>query len=516
MIRTALSAALLAVLASTISVARATPLGGETPMLSAETSKVIPGHYMIVLRDDVDSSHIADHHNWLTSFLAAPGVRDVSANRIKHVYDLPGVKGYAGKFDDEVIGAIRRAKHVAYVEQDQMVHITESWRGTPSDNGYVLQKDAPWGLSRVSHRKRPSATHYKEYPFAATAGEGVSVYVIDTGINVRHVDFEGRARWGATIPENDEDEDGNGHGTHCAGTISGRRFGVAKKANAVAVKVLSSNGSGSMSDVVKGVEWAAQDHKRRVKKDKNAKSAANMSLGGGASRTLDRVVNAAVDAGIHFAVAAGNDNRNACNYSPAAAEKAVTVGATAIDDKMAWFSNHGKCVDVFAPGKDVLSTWIGSDVATNTISGTSMASPHVAGLLAYLASQSETPIPPKELKDRIIKLSTKDVITGLPKPGKGGDKQPKWPFPWPPGGDDDEDEGKTPNRLIFTGIATDETPAPEKPVPQPPSDDDEDEDEGILRALPFEDDDEERVPVAVIAWVRHAVRRVRVRVTDLF
>ncbi|ORZ36901.1 peptidase S8/S53 domain-containing protein [Catenaria anguillulae PL171] len=521
MLRPTLGAALLAVLACLSHAAPSPSSAAESPLLSAENAKkIIEGHYMVVLKDDLDASHIADHHNWLSSFLAfsAQSSGDVSANRIKHMYDVPGgVRGYAGRFDEEAIREIRRSKHVAYVEQDQVVTVQDE---VPLDEHTILQKDAPWGLSRISHRTKPVGAAYKEYPFPDNAGEGVSVYVIDTGINIKHVDFEGRARWGATIPENDEDVDGNGHGTHCAGTISGRKYGVAKKANAVAVKVLSSNGSGSMSDVVKGVEWAVADHKRRRQKDPKAKSAANMSLGGGASRTLDRVVNAAVDSGIHFAVAAGNDNRNACNYSPAAAEKAITVGATAVDDRMAWFSNVGKCVDIFGPGKDILSTWIGSNVATNTISGTSMASPHVAGVLAYLISQSDEPIAPKDLKKRLIKMSTKNVIKGLPQPGAPGKpKQPKWPFPWPPGGDDDdEDQGKTPNRLLFTGFKPSSPPKPvPEPKPEPPKDGGDENEETLFRILPVlaeeEDERENAIPMAVIAWIHKAVKRVRVRVS---
>ena len=164
----------------------------------------------------------------------------------------------------------------------------------------------------------------------------MDVYIIDTGTNIEHVDFEGRAEWGKTIPEGDEDEDGNGHGTHCSGTVAGKKYGVAKKAHIKAVKVLRSNGSGSMSDVVKGVEFAATSHTEQIEATKSGKrkgfkgSAANMSLGGGKSSILDQAVNAAVDAGIHFAVAAGNDNSDSCNYSPAAADKAVTVGASTL------------------------------------------------------------------------------------------------------------------------------------------------------------------------------------------
>jgi cerevisin len=210
-------------------------------------------------------------------------------------------------------------------------------------------------------------------------GEGVDVYVIDTGINIQHVEFEDRASWGKTIPLNDVDEDGNGHGTHCAGTIASRAYGVAKAANVIAVKVLGSNGSGSMSDVVAGVVWAATEAVAKAAaaraefaatgKTKHKGSVANMSLGGGSSKALDDAVNKAVGAGLHFAVAAGmlstfpyiglflrqhitsgNDNRDACEYSPAAAELAVTVGASTLADERAYFSNHGSCVDVFAPG----------------------------------------------------------------------------------------------------------------------------------------------------------------------
>jgi len=183
-----------------------------------------------------------------------------------------------------------------------------------------------------------------------------------------------------------------------------------------------------MSDVLKGVEWAAEAtekeeaaEKKKGKKSTYKGSTANMSLGGGSSKTLDLAVNAAVDAGLHFAVAAGNDNQDACNYSPAASEKAVTVGASSLADARAYFSNHGKCVDIFAPGLNILSTWIGSKFATNTISGTSMASPHICGLLTYflsLAPSSDSdftvPITPAKLKNRMIKIATPDMLTDIP------------------------------------------------------------------------------------------------------
>lgn len=292
-----------------------------------------------------------------------------------------------------------------------------------------VENNAPWGLARISHRDSLSFGTFNKYLYSEDGGEGVDVYVIDTGTNVEHVDFEGRAHWGKTIPDNDQDIDGNGHGTHCSGTIAGSKYGVAKKANVYAVKVLGTNGSGSMSDVVKGVEWAAQSHSEKAEEAKKGKgkkgwkgSAANMSLGGGKSVTLDLAVNAAVDAGIHFAVAAGNDNADSCNYSPAAAEKAVTVGASTLADERAYFSNYGTCNDIFAPGLNILSTWIGSKHAVNTISGTSMASPHIAGLLAYFLSLQPAEdsafavaeITPKKLKENLISVATTGALTDVP------------------------------------------------------------------------------------------------------
>ena len=314
---------------------------------------------------------------------------------------------------------------MAYIEKDSVVHTTDS----SDDDHPETEINAPWGLARISHRNRLSFGTFNKYLYSDNGGEGVDVYVIDTGTNFEHVDFEGRAHWGKTIPDNEVDEDGNGHGTHCSGTIAGKKFGVAKKANVYAVKVLRSNGSGSMSDVVKGVEWTALSHQNKVKEAKagNTKkvfkgSVANMSLGGGQSSTLDLAVNAAVDVGIHFAVAAGNDNANSCSYSPARAEKAITVGATTLADERAYFSNYGKCNDIFAPGLNILSTWTGSQYATKTISGTSMASPHIAGLLAYLLSLQPSKqsgfavdaITPVQLKKSLIAIGTVGTITDVP------------------------------------------------------------------------------------------------------
>ncbi|KAF2622839.1 hypothetical protein BU25DRAFT_425325 [Macroventuria anomochaeta] len=405
------------------------------PILSSAQSKEIADNYMIVFKKHVKHEHTKDHHDWVQSIHTKsqndrmelrkrsqfPVTTDVFEG-LKHTYNIAGgILGYSGHFDEETIEAIRRHPDVDYIERDSEVH-------TLGGDDYETEKNAPWGLARISHRDSLSFGTWNKYLYSAEGGEGVDVYVIDTGTNVKHVDFDGRAHWGKTIPNGDADEDGNGHGTHCSGTVAGKKYGVAKKANVYAVKVLRSNGSGTMSDVVKGVEWAAQAHSDAVSAAKKGKkkgfkgSAANMSLGGGKSNTLDLAVNAAVDAGIHFAVAAGNDNADSCNYSPAAAQNAVTVGASTLLDERAYFSNYGKCNDLFAPGLNILSTWIGSEHATNTISGTSMASPHIAGLLAYYlslqpakdSSYAVADITPKKLKANLIAVGTVDALSDVP------------------------------------------------------------------------------------------------------
>ncbi|CZS91769.1 probable subtilisin-like serine protease [Rhynchosporium agropyri] len=400
---------------------------GVAPLISSSNSVEVPDSYIVVFKKHVSEAAASEHHSWVQGAheatessrteLRKRSQHDISAG-LKHTYNIAGsFLGYSGHFDDEVIEQVRRHPDVEYVEKDSVVHTLGETEGE-------IEKNAPWGLARISHRKSLGFSDFNKYLYAADGGEGVDVYVIDTGTNTEHVDFEGRAHWGKTIPSGDADEDGNGHGTHCSGTVAGTKYGVAKKANVYAVKVLRSNGSGTMADVVKGVEWAANAHTEKVKKGKKGfkGSAANMSLGGGKSPALDRAVNGAVDAGIHFAVAAGNDNADSCNYSPAAAEKAITVGASAFDDSRAYFSNFGKCNDIFAPGLSILSTWIGSKYATNTISGTSMASPHIAGLLAYYlslqpASDSEYAVAdmtPKKLKESIISIATEGALSDVP------------------------------------------------------------------------------------------------------
>lgn len=407
---------------------------------------LIPNKYIIIFNDNITPDQI-NFHMELIQQLTLQQLDILSDDDLQLFtasipsFHKPGIiddfhidnllSGYVGYFNKFIIDKLSNNPLIKSIEQDSVVHI----------NDFNTQNNAPWGLARISHRDSLNLGSFNKYLYDDQAGSGVDAYIIDTGININHSDFDKRATWGKTVPLNDFDEDGNGHGTHCAGTIGSKTYGVAKNANLIAVKVLKSNGSGSMSDVIKGVEFAAKSHVQKVNESKKTKdtsfkgSTANMSLGGGKSPSLDMVVNAAVRAGIHFAVAAGNENQDACNTSPASAELAICVGASTLSDDRAYFSNWGECVDIFAPGLNILSTYIGSNDATATLSGTSMASPHVAGLLTYFLSLQpeksslfESMVTPEQLKKKLIDYSTKNVLFDLP-------------------------EG-TPNKLIFNGAGS--------------------------------------------------------------
>ncbi|CAL9335239.1 S8 family peptidase [Streptomyces sp. enrichment culture] len=245
----------------------------------------------------------------------------------------------------------------------------------------ATQDDPPsWGLDRVDQEDTAGDA---KYTYPDQAGEGVTAYVIDTGVRVTHEDFEGRARHGYdAVDDDDTADDGNGHGTHVAATIAGAAHGVAKKADIVAVRVLDDNGSGTTEQVIAGIDWVTENHQ--------GPSVANMSLGGAADPALDAAVAKAVAAGVTFAVAAGNESADAGQGSPARVPEALTVASSTKDDAQSDFSNYGSVVDLYAPGSDITSAWNDSDQGTKTISGTSMASPHVAGAVAvYLAGHPD-------------------------------------------------------------------------------------------------------------------------------
>jgi subtilisin family serine protease len=345
--------------------------------------KVVPSQYVVLLKEGVDASA---HMSALSSFMAEDNV----ANEILHKYSFDAFQGYAVRCSQEVVQFIREAEDVVeLVEEDQFM------------SAYAVQNNPPsWGLDRVDQRSLPLNQAYN-YP--TSAGAGVDMYTIDTGIRITHNDFASRAKWGFTANPSATDDDKNGHGTHCSGTMAGTSYGIAKKANLIAVKVLGDLGSGTTADVISGVNYVANQH------GSGDKSVANMSLGGGASTSLDNAVDAAVNKGVHVAVAAGNDNANACNYSPARSTKAVTVGATDSADRKASYSNFGNCVDIHAPGTSITSAWIGSNSDSRSISGTSMASPHVAGVMALYLGEGKVPS-----EANLVSASTKNEITGLP------------------------------------------------------------------------------------------------------
>ncbi|MFI6527830.1 S8 family peptidase [Streptomyces uncialis] len=282
---------------------------------------------------------------------------------------------------------------VASVEQNQRVRVQ------------ATQTNAPWGLDRIDQAARPLNGTYT-YP--DSAGTGVTAFVIDTGVRVSHSQLTGRAGNGYDAIEGDTvAQDGNGHGTHVATTIAGSTYGVAKKARIVAVRVLDNNGSGTTAGVIAGVDWVTRNH--------SGPSVANMSLGGGASTTLDNAVRNSIASGVTYAVAAGNSGVNASSTSPARVTQAITVGATSNTDAKASWSNFGSVLDLFAPGVSITAGWHTGDSATNTISGTSMAAPHVAGAAAVYLSSRPTATP-AQVSTALVNGATNSVVTT---PGSG-------------------------------------------------------------------------------------------------
>jgi len=300
--------------------------------------------------------------------------------------------GFSIRASEQTAKRIAADPRVAYVQQDSVVHAIATQPNPPS-----------WGLDRVDQRNLPLNSSYT-YPNTAS---NVHAYIIDTGIRTTHVDFGGRAVWGTNTTGDGNNTDCHGHGTHVAGTVGGTSYGLAKSVSLTAVKVLNCAGSGTSSGVIAGVDWVTNNAIRPA--------VANMSLGGGIDTALDSAVTNSINSGIAYAVAAGNSSANACNSSPARAPAAITVGATTITDARASFSNFGTCLDIFAPGNNITSAWSTSNTATNTISGTSMASPHVAGAAALVVSANPS-WTAQQVRDFLVNNATTGVVTN---PGTG-------------------------------------------------------------------------------------------------
>ncbi|KAL2072961.1 hypothetical protein VTL71DRAFT_10285 [Oculimacula yallundae] len=369
------------------SLVASTPLNLLSPILKVlNDADVIPNKWIIVMKDMSDSD--------FDSHLLSRPASIISGT--KSTFNFGGMKGYTGTFSQSLLELIASGLNIAWIEPDTVVN-------TQVVN---LQSNAPWGLGRISRRAKGSTTYRSD----SSAGEGTYVYVLDTGIYTAHREFEGRATFGANFVGDGQNTDSNGHGTHVAGTIGSRAYGVAKKTNLIDVKVLGANGAGAISNIINGIQWAVNDMKS---KGRVGKALANLSLGSSFSQAVNDAVAAAVQEGLFMGVAAGNANVDVSGKSPASAPTACTVAASDEADAKAYYSNFGSLVDVFAPGSNILSTWIGGVDNTNTVSGTSMATPHVVGLAAYFI-RLEGSRAPVQLCDRLKAWSSKNILTGVP------------------------------------------------------------------------------------------------------
>ena len=387
-------AAGIALALTPLSSAGASDSSGAAPLLGTTSADAIAGHYIVVLDDAATDARVQSVAAAATAAGGTVGFTYTSA-----------LKGFSAALPAGALAAVRAAAGVKYVEADGRAHLAVKQLNPPS-----------WGLDRVDQRDLPLDN---KYVYIRKAGKGVDVYIIDTGMRFTHQEFTGRASSGYDAVDGGSADDCHGHGTHVAGTAGGTKYGVAKKVSLIAVRVLDCGGSGTWAGVIAGVDWVTDNH--------SGPSVANMSLGGGYVQSVNDAVTASIASGVSYAIAAGNSADNACNYSPASTPNAITVGATEINDARASYSNYGTCLDIFAPGSNITSAWIGSDTATNTISGTSMASPHVAGAAAlYLSiNPGATPL---QVRNAMVNAATNGKVTN---PGTG-----------------------SPNKLLFSRVNT--------------------------------------------------------------
>ncbi|MCA2216204.1 S8 family peptidase [Jidongwangia harbinensis] len=366
----------------------------EAAVAAVPGAEVVPDSYIVVLKPARDA--VAGQARALAGRHAA-----TLTATYRHA-----LRGFAATMGAQQARRMAADPAVAYVQPDVVHHATDTQANPPS-----------YGLDRVDQRNRPLDSSYT-YPRTAP---DVRAYIIDTGIRVSHGDFGGRATSGFDAVDGGAADDCNGHGTHVAGTVGGTGYGLAKSVQLVAVRVLDCQGRGTTAQVVAGIDWVTANATRPA--------VANMSLGGGADTALDTAVRNSIGSGISYAIAAGNGllglfPLDACTQSPARVAEALTVSATDSTDRKASWANRGTCVDVFAPGIDITSAWATGDTATNTISGTSMAAPHVAGAAALYLSANPAATP-AQVSGAIVDSATPGVVTS---PGTG-----------------------SPNRLLYTG-----------------------------------------------------------------
>ncbi len=344
--------------------------------VAASSAPAVAGRFIVTLRDRTNPAGVARDH----------GVRP------DFVY-THALNGFAGSISDAARQGLLRDNRVVRVEPDGIATIV------------ATETNATWGLDRLDQRSLPLST---TYTYTST-GAGVTAYIIDTGIRLAHSEFGGRASSGFDAVDGGAADDCNGHGTHVAGTVGGTIYGVAKGVSLVAVRVLDCGGSGTWSGVIAGIDWVTRNHAT------GTPAVSNLSLGGGANSSVDAAVKNMIADGVATAIAAGNGNQggraqDACKYTPARVAEAMTIGATDKTDQKARWSNYGTCVDWFAPGVGITSSWYTSNSATNTISGTSMATPHTAGVAAlYLAGNPSAS--PETVRNALYTATTKGKVT---------------------------------------------------------------------------------------------------------
>ncbi|KAI5921073.1 subtilase [Camillea tinctor] len=357
-----------------------------------DAKDVVPNSYIVVYNNSFTDDDIDAHEASIKVAIKKRnlGKRGLSGKLLStrvRSFAMGGWRALAMESDDLMMSEINNSEMVSYVEANQYIKAA----------ALQTQTNAPDGLVRLSHADAGETG----YTFDDSAGEGITAYVVDTGIMTTHEEFQGRAVMGFNAIEGSADTDENGHGSHVSGTIGGATFGVAKKVNLIGVKVLDADGSGTNADLIDGLNFVGSD---ATSKGLNGTAVMNMSLGGGLSQATNNIIEKLFRAGVVPVVAAGNEAQNAANVSPASSPNAITVGAIdATTDRRASFSNFGSVVDIYAPGVNVESVGITSDTATEVLSGTSMASPHIAGLAAYLMAL-EGLTDPTAVSDRMKEL----------------------------------------------------------------------------------------------------------------
>ncbi|KAI8964827.1 subtilisin-like protein [Daldinia sp. FL1419] len=373
----------------------------KAPLMHRDLADGIDDNYIVVMKSATPKTFQA--HYQRIHFTSSQRTKGTKKGVVK-TYQVPGFNGYHVECDDATLDTIRNDPLVSYVARDGRVTAQaaishKAPRSNPQPN--------PWGLGRISHREPGVSTYLEEV--VRIAQPPTYAYILDTGIRTTHQEFGGRASFGKNFIQGAQDVDDNGHGTHTAATVGGNTVGVNNNTMLIGVKVLDKDSSGSWSGIIAGIDWAVNDAQTKGKLNR---SVINMSIGGPRFQALDDVVKNAVSAGMTVVVAASNYGVDACTYSPAAVPEALTVAAIDEKDNRPDWSNWGACVDIFAPGSNIYSAWMDSDTAYVSMSGTSMACPHVAGLVTYLMSR-ESISDASRISNRLIDLGTRDKVQNV-------------------------------------------------------------------------------------------------------